>query len=374
MYALVAIGPDSDPSVVDNPKRFLELGQVAFGTIPVRFGISRIKLPSFDPDSNQDEDYVLVRVTAFSCNYRDKGLLLFNLESHPNSILPFGSEFSGEVVEVGSNVPEFKVGDRVMPESAYPDIPDEGVIPGVSTNFASQGCIRLHKGKLTKVPDTMDDVTAACFTLGAQTAMGMIRRSQILQEGGRPVVLSSRSATSLFITRFLLNHGFIPTCLSTSKWTEEEKALIEPAEVVQVCRDGDLTDITAGNFTHVFDPFIDMNLPLGARLLAMGGTYTTCGFLNQHPELYGESSEGLGLGIQNGLKELIVKNLRIQGNCLGSRSDLDRAVKMFDTSWNPVIVEEAFTFENVEGFIENSFFNPGKLGKSVMVMPPESDL
>lgn len=371
MYMLGAIGPDCDPTISENPHVFHALGEVNFGSVRVQFGVCRVKRPFFEPSSTHDRDYVLVKVKRFSCNYRDKAALLVNLEQHPSSVLPFGSEFVGEVVDAGSNVTELSVGDRVMPESAYPDAPASGTDPGIATNFASRGWLRLHRGKLTKVPDGMDDDTAACFTLGAQTAMGMIRRSQILQQGGCPVVLSSRSSTSLFITRFLLCHGFVPTCLTTSDWSEMEKKIIEPAVVINPSRDRSRMEAMRGCFTHVFDPFIDINLPMGVRLLTIGGVYTTCGFLNQHAELNSFSAELLGTGVQEGLRTMIVNNLRLQGNCLGSRSDLDRAVKLYNEGVDPVIVDGRFTVGSVIDFIESSFFNSGKMGKVVMEMPED---
>lgn len=60
----------------------------------------------------------------------------------------------------------------------YDQFPFE--IPGVVTNFASLGWQRIHKRKLIKIPYGLDDTTASYFSLGAQTAAGMIRRSGIL--------------------------------------------------------------------------------------------------------------------------------------------------------------------------------------------------
>ncbi|MFW0185067.1 hypothetical protein ACN083_06140 [Rothia sp. CCM 9418] len=111
-----------------------------------------------------------------------------------------------------------------------------------------------------------------------------------------------------------------------------------------------------------------MNLPLGAEILELGGTYTTCGFLNQHPELYGESTKKLGLGVQVGLQNVIIKNLRIQGNCLGFRSDLERALNIATIHGAPFPVEREFSFADIEGFINESFFDRSKLGKVVMRM------
>ncbi|WP_353065844.1 alcohol dehydrogenase catalytic domain-containing protein [Arcanobacterium hippocoleae] len=142
--------------------------------------------PTFDVDSPNNAAYVLIKVLAFSCNYRDKGLLLNNiqlLESGACKFLPFGSEFCGEIVAVGKEVIGLKPGDRVMGNNAYPDSGAAGVLPGVATNFASLGYLRLHNAKVVLVPEWLSDESAAAFSIGSQTATGMIRASGILTTG-----------------------------------------------------------------------------------------------------------------------------------------------------------------------------------------------
>lgn len=126
------------------------------------------------------EEEVLVKVDAFSCSYRDKSLILmFNetckKESNNERLFyaPFGSEFVGTILKVGKKVSAFKVGDRVIPDGAYP-IKIDGNMGALPTNHASQRFQVFHWSYLIKVPDEMPDEKAASFTIAAQTVFSMI--------------------------------------------------------------------------------------------------------------------------------------------------------------------------------------------------------
>ena len=71
--------------------------------IPVTVGLLGTTDPAFDPAAPDDRLCVLIRVRAFSCNYRDKDRLLYLwLQQRERGYYFFGSEFVGEVVEIGS--------------------------------------------------------------------------------------------------------------------------------------------------------------------------------------------------------------------------------------------------------------------------------
>jgi hypothetical protein len=62
-----------------------------------------------------------------------------------------------------------------MPNCAYPESGVKGVSPRVTTNFASMGWLRMDRKKIIKIPKTLTNREAACFSLGAQTTSSMIR-------------------------------------------------------------------------------------------------------------------------------------------------------------------------------------------------------
>lgn len=364
MKCLVAINPD----MIDK-LGFKYLGAVKFGTNQVHLGEIEMKQPEFDVDSPHNRDYLLLKVKAFSCNYRDKALLLVNYQKIMEAkriFLPFGSEFSAEVVAVGKGVSEFKIGDRVMGDCAYPDNGAKGVLPGVVTNFASLGWQRIHKRKLIKIPSGLTDLEASCFSLGSQTAASMIRRSGILKIQGNPLVFSGRSATSLFIVRQLIAHGYRPVVFSTSNWTREEKEKIYPSEVRVVKKEIRYEDVIDSGITHIFDPFFDMNLGLAMQYIKMNGTYITCGLRDQHPILSEETPKKMEPIVRAAISQAILKNVSIIGNCLGTTEDLESSIELFNRTGCSPIIDKVYTLEQSLDFVENSFFNKQKFGKMVL--------
>lgn len=368
MRSLVAINPDKK-----NSMDFTELGIVKFGQEDVLFGTIELEQPLFDAENPKNHEHVLVQVTAFSCNFRDKAFLLENYNSIKNSerlFVPFGSEFSATVVAVGRDVHEFGVGESVMSNCAYPDSGKEGVLPGVATNFASLGWLRLHKNKIIKVPESLSDSEAACFSLGAQTASGMIKRSGILTNGGNPLVLSARSNTSLFIIQQLLSHGITPLCLSTSEWNDEEIEKIKPSrvELVSDALNRAPKDIAAQNITHVFDPFFDMNIGNALYYLQTGGTYITCGLRDQHPQLSSDTPSDAEPVTRGALAMSIVKNVSILGNCLGSKEDLETAIQLRNEKETKIIIDQEYPLEKGVDFVKRSFFDSSRFGKCVLTL------
>jgi putative PIG3 family NAD(P)H quinone oxidoreductase len=99
-----------------------------------------------DPPKPESND-VLVRVRAAGLNRAD----LLQRRGHyppPSGYSPNipGLEFAGEVAETGSNVPDFKAGDRVF---------------GITAGEAQAELLRIDHRLLTKIPDNLSFTEAA---------------------------------------------------------------------------------------------------------------------------------------------------------------------------------------------------------------------
>lgn len=107
------------------------------------------------------EGEVRLRQTAVGLNYID---VYFRTGVYPNEIFPLipGMEGAGEVVAVGSGVTDLKAGDRV----AY---------AGPIGSYAQERIIVADR--LVKVPDGIDDQTAAAMMLQGMTAQYLLRRT-----------------------------------------------------------------------------------------------------------------------------------------------------------------------------------------------------
>ncbi|SCW52059.1 MDR/zinc-dependent alcohol dehydrogenase-like family protein [Eubacterium ruminantium] len=358
MKVLVALNPDMLDEICYENAEYIQLGKAR-----VLIGNVELSEPSFDENDEKNKDHVLVRVDAFSCNFRDKGILLHNYElmmKNKRAFLPFGSEFCGEIVKKGKNVNEYSVGDIVIPDCRYEEMDSKEVAPGITTNFASLGWLRLNKNKIVKKPDSFGISEGAAFGLGAETAASMIRKSGILEaDVKKPIVFSANSATSLFIIQALLAHGIEPICISSKKPDAEY-----PFDVKRDSTDN--IEKYFGTATHAFDPFFDINILNAVSTLNMGGKYIYCGMVEQHPLLSEKDLSEYTTTLREALKIAIVKNISIIGNCLGTHDDIVDAGKLYERKGMKPVVEGIYKVYEGMQFLGKSFLGKNAPGKCVM--------
>ena len=120
----------------------------------------------------------ITTVTATDCTFR-KGEPLFarlytGLTKPKQRIL--GSEYSGEIVEIGKDVKSFNVGDRVV-----------GTTPGYGA-YAEYICQTEENSTLAKIPSNIsyEDATACCD--GFLTALPFLRDKGKIQKGNKVLI------------------------------------------------------------------------------------------------------------------------------------------------------------------------------------------
>jgi NADPH2:quinone reductase len=108
-----------------------------------------------------------VRLRVHACGVNFPDLLIIENKYQYKPALPFspGSEVAGEVIEIGPDVTEIKVGDRVI---------------GMLTWGGYQEETLCEAARCIPVPDSMDLTTAAAFTLTYGTSFhALVDRAQI---------------------------------------------------------------------------------------------------------------------------------------------------------------------------------------------------
>lgn len=347
---------------------------VEIDRMTVRSAIVHTGDPEFDPASPGHARQVLVRVTAFSCNYRDKAFMLRLQQQPPSRFFAIGSEFCGTVVAVGSEVADLRPGDRVIGQNHYTGrgTDADGVAEGLPTNQASKELQAFHQNKLIRIPDAMSDEVGAAFSIGAQTAYSMVRKLAP-QPGERVLVTSAASNTSLFALAALRGTGAEVYACTSSRHFDDRLRAAGAGHLVHVGRNGDsfrhnpavkeLAD-GIGGFDCVVDPYFDLHLERVVTLMAPFGRYTTCGVLNQNPGV----AEKAGLVRMQGeltLFHAMVRNLSIIGNCIGVRDDLARALDDYQSGRVECVVDSVFTGDDTAGFLERTYNDPARFGKVV---------
>ncbi len=340
----------------------------------VRSAIVETADPAFDPGDAAQAPQVLVRVDAFSCNFRDKGFMLRLQQMPPDRFFAIGSELCGTVVEVGAGVRDLRPGDRVIGQNHYTGrlVDGQGVAEGLPTNQASRELQRVHASKLARVPDAMTAEQGAAFAVGAQTAYSMVRRLEV-REGERVLVTSAASNTSLFAIAALAMRGARVFATTTSRGFDErlralgvetlvhlggdDGGFAENAELARLARE-------TGGFDCVVDPYFDLHLEASVALMAPFGRYTTCGILNQNPAL----ARRAGLRPMNAesiMVQAMLRNLSIIGNCIGVREDLERALDDYAAGRLGCVVDSVYGGGRTAEFLERTYNDRGRFGKVV---------
>jgi NADPH:quinone reductase-like Zn-dependent oxidoreductase len=341
--------------------------------VSLKIGLIHTPEPAFDPSRADCADRVLVRKKAFSLNFRDKRKMHQMASSGPaNGFYVIGSDFAGEVLAVGANVTELQPGDRVLNNNHYPFSGKPGVAGGLTSTHGSREYEVIESIKLMKVPDSMPDEVAAGFSVGAQTAYSMIRRLAI-REGANVLIMAARSNTSLFVMQALRHRRVKTYAVTTSPLFDVEfhemgvcelirlnpahGRLSDDQRILHVCR-------AEGGFDYVVDPFFDLHFSRVLDLMAVAGKYITCGVYDQYLEIIGQGALSSGIDKTAALM-LIVKNLEILGNCIGTTADLQNALRDYETGSYSVLVDSVFTGDQLTEFFERTFAAKDRLGKVV---------
>jgi NADPH:quinone reductase-like Zn-dependent oxidoreductase len=333
--------------------------------------------PGFDPDTLVNRTRVLVRKSAFSLNYRDRAYVLGTaLNAPPNTFAVLGSEFAGEVVACGAEVEGFHRGMRVMANNSYP-AEQPGVPGGLPGNNLSRELEIIPAAKLARIPDSMSDVEAAAFAVGAQTVFSMIRKLA-LAPGSVVLVTGGRSNTSLFAINAVKAQSLDPPPAIYVSTTSDrsERALLEMGVAGVIRIDPTAPSFAGaaaaqraieehGGFDAVIDPFYDVHLVPAVHVMKQGGRYTTCGRYNQTGHL-APLAHKVAPPSPNGLiSRILFFNLQIIGNCLGLTSDLETALAAYADGRFSVIVDSVFRDGDAAGFLDRSYNSTQRFGKVV---------
>lgn len=191
------------------------------------------------PKPSIKDNMVLVRVRATSVNFGDTFARNFKAVTPRSFTMPailwlptrltfgwnkprnpiLGSEFAGEIVEVGSAVTRFKVGDAVF---GY---------RGASMKANAEYLAVKETSLITHKPDNISDEAIATIPYGAITAMSLLRKAKI--QPGQKVLINGAS-------------GSIGAAAL-------QLAKIYGAEVTAVCGTGRMGMVKALGADHVID-------------------------------------------------------------------------------------------------------------------------
>lgn len=265
---------------------------------------------------------VLIRIRAASLNYRD--LLVATGRYRPNLQLPkiLLSDGAGEVVEVGSEVTKFKLGNRVAPNffSGWHAGPISKEYVQTDLGAGVDGVLRefgvFDEKSLVRIPDHLSFEEAATLPCAALTAWnGLVEQGQI--KAGETVLVMGTGGVSIFALQLALISGAEVIATSSSDQKLERVKELGAAHVINYRTNPDwekeVVKITRGRgVDHVVEVGGSGTLEKSAVSVKLGGHISLIGVLaapqpeSRHPI------------------HILMKAVRLQGVFVGSVEMFER--------------------------------------------------
>jgi NADPH:quinone reductase-like Zn-dependent oxidoreductase len=183
-------------------------------------GLDGLVLNTSRPDPRPGHGQVVMRVRAAALNYRDQGVIKGAYGYTKFPVIPL-SDGAGEVVAVGSDVTQFKAGDRIastffvnwtggrMPADASRNSLG-GMIDGVLAEYAL-----LNEIGAIKIPEGLSFQEAATLPCAALTAWNaVVETGQI--KAGETIAILGTGGVACFALAFAKMHGACAYLTSSS--------------------------------------------------------------------------------------------------------------------------------------------------------------
>lgn len=207
-----------------------------------------------------------VRVEAAAINFPDTLVIANTYQvSAPVPFVP-GSEFAGEVIELGGDGTTIAVGDRVIGSTFVGAFAEEVVVDAAV---------------LTRIPAGVDAHHAAAFGVAHRTAYHVLRSVAELQPGEELVVLGAAGGVGLAAVKLGVALGATVTAVASEEWRLEAARTQGATRLVDV-ESGDLRQALKDALPNGGDVVVD---PVGGplsepalRCLRWGGRFVTIGY------------------------------------------------------------------------------------------------
>jgi NADPH:quinone reductase-like Zn-dependent oxidoreductase len=293
-------------------------------------------------------DQALVRLHAASLNYRD--LMMIEGSYNPKLRLPLVpfSDGAGEVIEVGSEVTRWKVGERVCPIFMQGWIDGELDFRKSRTTLGgdTDGCLReygtFHEDGLVRIPEHLSFEEAACLPCAGVTAWNALMDSGGLKKDDT-VLCQGTGGVSVFALQFAKAAG--AKILITSSSNEKlERAKQLGADHLINYREREDWDTVVLEMTdkrgvdHVIEIGGPGTLQRSMRAVKIAGHIAVIGVV---------AGKGQFTNVP-----IFMKALRMIGVFVGSRSMFEEMNKTIESHGIRPVIDRTLEFDQVREALE----------------------
>jgi len=313
---------------------------------------------------------VLVRVTAWSLNYRD--LLVVNgVEGWrpPRPVVPV-SDAVGIVAAVGKDVDRYRLGDRVsaafLPRwRSGPLTPDVYSRPtgGPLNRGMLADWVTIEQDEAVLAPHTLTDVEAATLPVAAVTAWhAVVARLRVA--AGESVLIHGTGGVALFALQLCLALGARPIITSSSDDKLERLSALGAADGVNYRTTPDVAgavlDLTHGTGAdHVVETVGGENLNTSLAAVRIGGTIAFVGLL-------------AGLAARVNTYDFVTKNVTLHGIETGSQDMYQQMAAFIDAHRLKPVLDSTYPVSSAREALHHLAAG-GHLGKIVLAPDDDAD-
>ena len=286
---------------------------------------------------------MLVRMRAFSLNYRDLMLAEGRYGSPtPPDLVPL-SDGAGEVVAVGAAVRRFKPGDRVA-GCFFADW-DDGELSHLGAGSARGGAIAgvlseyalLNERGAVQVPADYSFEEAATLPCAAVTAWHALVGSGGVAAGST-VLVQGTGGVSLFALQFARGMGARVICTSSSDAKLERARALGAAETINYLRDPEWQDAVRrltgkGGVDLVVEVGGAGTLSRSMQAARTGGRIAIIGVLTGRAEIDPSA--------------ILFRRLSLRGILVGSRAMFEAMNRAIGTLSLRPVIDRSFGFDEV---------------------------
>ena len=313
------------------------------------FGLENLKLTETE-EAETGSNEVKVRLRAASLNYRD--LLIVSGKYNPRMRLPAIplSDGAGEVVEVGKEVSDFKIGDRVMPifVQEWLDGPlDEkkrrsSLGSGSDWNGVLCQYRNFSEKSVVKIPDYLSYEEAATLPCAAVTAWHALVVSGGIKAGDTVLVLGSGGVSVFALQIAKLHSARVIATTSSNEKAERLKTLGADAGIdYKQNPDWDkiVRELTNGQgVDHVVEVGGAGTIEKSLKSVRFGGHIAVIGVV--------AGSGGFDL------TPAFMKAVRLQGIFVGSKAMFEQMNKAFALNELRPVIDRVFGFNDAVNAFE----------------------
>ncbi|HQN64683.1 MAG TPA: NAD(P)-dependent alcohol dehydrogenase [Methylophilus sp.] len=285
---------------------------------------------------------ITVRLHANSLNYHDFAVVS-GMWGPSEPRIPM-ADGAGEVIAVGAGVTEFAVGDHVVStffptwEAGKPLVEGFATVPGDGVDGYARETVTACAKAFTLAPKGWSHVEASTLTTAALTAWRALMCDDHLKPGDT-VLVQGTGGVSIFALQFAKAAGATVIATSSSDEKLERLRAMGADHVINYRSQSNWGEaahkLTGGRgVDHVVEVGGPATLEQSMAAARVGGHISVIGILT-------------GLGGQINIVAALVKQLRLQGVLVGSRSQQQDMVRAIDANGIKPIVDKIFPLEDI---------------------------